>query len=144
MQGGGAGEALVPAAADPGLERVQPGFPAGGLDEQPGGAGLAGEPVHGVLAQAQDLGGFSLGAPGLQQLVHGGVALDGARYQGPLAAAHVPQPVRFARRGCGRAGVRELAGRRVLAPGGRLIGGAREAAAVRGDRFLDVFAQVVP
>ena len=76
----------------------------------------------------------------MQQLVHGGVALEGARYQGPLAAADVPQPVRR-----GRAGVREeLAGRRVFAPGGRLIGGAREAAAVRDDRLLGVFAQVVP
>ena len=139
VQGGGADDALVPSLVDVRLERVQPAFPAGGLDQQPGGTGLAGEPVHGVPAQPQDLGGLPLGAPGLQQLVHGGVALEGARYQGPLAAADVPQPVRP-----GRAGVRELAGRRVFAPGGRLIGGAREAAAVRDDRLLGVFAQVVP
>jgi hypothetical protein len=86
--------------------------------------------VHGVPAQAQDLGGFPLGAPGPQQFVHGGVAVEGARYQGPLAAVHVPQPVRHGRRGLVRAGVRELAGRRVFALGGRLTGRGREAAAV--------------
>jgi len=30
----------------------------------------------------------------LQQLVHGGVPLAGTGHQGPLAAVHVPQPVR--------------------------------------------------
>jgi hypothetical protein len=46
--------------------------------QQRGGAGLAGEPVHGVPAQPQDLGGFPLEAPGLQQIVDGGVPLAGA------------------------------------------------------------------
>ena len=59
-----------------------------------------------------------LGVPGLQQAVHGGVPFAGAGHQRPLAAGHVPQPVRLARRVRGRAGVRELAGRRV-ALGGR-------------------------
>jgi hypothetical protein len=80
--------------ADVRLERVELVFPAGGLDQQPGGIGLGGEPVRGVPGQAQDLGGFPLGAPGLQQLVHGGVPLAGTGHQGPLAAVHVPQPVR--------------------------------------------------
>ena len=71
------------------------------------------------------------------------MAIEGARYQDPLPAADVPQPVRGGR-GCGRAGAGELAGQRVLALGGRLIRGPGEAAAVRDDRLLDVFAQVVP
>jgi hypothetical protein len=76
--------------------------------------------------------------------MYGGMAIEGARYQGPLAAAYVQQPVRLRRRGRGRPGIRELAGRRVFVPGGRLTGGAREAATVRDDRLLAVFAQVVP
>ena len=71
------------------------------------------------------------------------MAIEGARYQDPVAAADVPRPVRGGR-SCGRAGVGELAGQCVVAPGGRLIRGACEAAAVRDDRLLDVFAQVVP
>ena len=112
------------------------------LTSSPAGP-AAGEAVHGLPVQAQDLGGLPPGAPGLQQLVHGCVALEGARNQGPLAAAHVPQPVRLRRRRRGQADVREPAGVRFPTPGG-LIRGAREAAAVRGDRLLDVLAQVVP
>ena len=98
-----------------GLNGSQLLFPAGGLDEQHRGApGLAGEAVHGLPVQAQDLGGLPPGS-GLQQLVHGlRVALEGARRPGPpLAAAHVPQPVRLRRAvpRPGRAGcLREPAG----------------------------------
>ena len=126
-----------PAAVDPGLERVQLACPPGGLHQQPAGAGLGGEPAHGLPVQAQDAGGLPLGAAFAQELVDGGMALEGTRYQGPLAAAHVPQPVRLGgRRGGG------LAGRcAVCGPGVRSAG---EAAAVRGDRLLRVLAQVVP
>jgi len=34
VQCGGVGDALVPPLVDEGLERVEPGFPAGGLDQQ--------------------------------------------------------------------------------------------------------------
>lgn len=120
--------------------------PAGGFDQQLGGITLAGEPVHGVPAQAQDLGGFPLGAPGLQQLVHGGVPFAGARYQGPLAAVHVEQPVRPRRGHRGRASFGRLLARwRIVARGDRLAcRAAGKAAAVRDDRLLGIFAHVVP
>ena len=58
VQGGGAGDALVPPLADVRLERVELAFPAGGLDQQPGGIGLGRKPVHGVPAQVKEFGAF--------------------------------------------------------------------------------------
>ena len=92
------------------------------------------------------LGGFPLGAPGLQQLVHGGMALAGTGHQCPLAAVHVEQPVRPGPAHGGHDVLRRLLPGRgipgwpVRGPGG--CGG--EAAAMRDDGLFGIFAQVVP
>jgi hypothetical protein len=145
VQRGGVGDALVPPLVDPGLERVEFAVPAGGFDQQLVYVGLAGEPAYGVAVQAERAADGVLGVPGGEQCPDGGVPFAGPRHQGPLAAAHIAQPVRLSgRRGRsrGRCPGRVRPGR--LAAG---IPGLRvffEAAAVRYYCLLGVLGQVVP
>jgi len=83
------GDPFVPPLAQVRLVPAGLGRAAGGLDQQLVGAGGGGEPVHGVLAQAQDPGGRPLGVPGGEQAVDGGVAVAGAGHQAPFPAADI-------------------------------------------------------
>jgi len=144
VQRGRVGDALVPPLVDPGFERVEFAVPAGGLDQQLGDVGLAGEPLHGLAVQAERAADGAQGVPGREQFPDGGVAFAGPRHQAPLAAAHIGQPVRLSRRGRrrGRCPGRVRPGRHAAGiPGLRVF---FEAGAVRHHRFLGVFGQVVP
>ena len=143
MQRGRVGDAFVLPLAGPGLERVEPGFPAGGLDQELGDVGLAGEPLHRPQVQAECAADPAEGVPGGEELVDGGVAFAGPGHQAPLAAAHITLPVRLSRRRGGFCPRRRRRGRHPAGVTARL-GLFFEAAAVRHDRLLGVPGQVVP
>ena len=84
------------------------------------------------------------GVPGREQLVDGGVAFAGPRHQAPLAAAHITQPVRLSwrRRAAAAPAGSGPGGGPLASPGSGLF--FFEAGAVRYDRFLGVFGEVVP
>jgi hypothetical protein len=72
-----------------GFERIDPGFPAGGLDQQLGHVGFAGEPPHSVAIQAERTADGAEGILGCQEFADGGMAFAGPRNQAPLMAAHI-------------------------------------------------------
>jgi hypothetical protein len=101
VQRGGAGAAVVPPLVEVGLERVQDGRPAGGLDQQLVDAGRLGELQDGVAGQSQAAGDLAdRAAPGAQRLDRR-VAFPVPGDQAALVAVLVAEPVRLGRRASG-------------------------------------------
>ena len=126
VQGGGAGDAVVPPLVEVGLERVQDGGPAGGLDQQFVDAGGIGELGGGAAGQPQAAGDLADGAAFGAQRLDRGVAVPVPGDQPPLVAVHVAEPVRPGR--AARPGCRKLRVSACRAGGGP--GTARQARTV--------------
>src|SRR2546423_1441493 len=95
VQGSGAGDALVPPLVEVGLERVQYGRPAGGLDQQFIDAGCLGELQDGVAGQSQAAGDLADRAAVGAQRLDCRVAFAVPGDQAALVAVLIAEPVRL-------------------------------------------------
>ena len=120
VQGGGAGDAVVPPLAEVRLEGVQDAGAAGGLDQQLIDAGRTGELGGGAAGQPQAAGDLADEAALGAQRLDSGIAFPVPGDQLAVVALHVAEPVRPCRRGrvrgCRRA--RALRAVRAGSPGG--------------------------